>query len=254
MKNPFAGIRPRLWLFTLCAALCFGYGMASAADKKEEPPEVPAWLEEKIANLPKEKREFLLSEDAMGFAGTWPKLFHKLRERSPEEIEAFVDGMISVMDAYKFNPETDMAAIPLNTESEEFNAWKTMRPKELSPKREPGPIELSYYTDSRYGIATFAGAPVAIYPEDLEAGNVDVAIVGAPLDMGSYYRGARFGPQAMRAEYGAAGPDMYTMVNPSKDLTTRHKQPGAGKKAEKAGDNETLDPLYGTGRAQSRSD
>jgi len=127
--------------------------------------------------------------------------------------------MISVTDAYKFNPETDMSAIPLNTESEKFNAWKTMRPKELSPKREPGPIELSYYANSRYGIATFAGAPVAIYPEDLVAGNVDVAIVGAPLDMGSYYRGAGFGPRAMRSEYGAAGPDMYTMVNPSKELT-----------------------------------
>ena len=50
------------------------------------------------------------------------------------------------------------------------------------------------------------------------AGKVDVAIVGAPLDMGSYYRGQRFGPMAMRNEYGAGGIDMNTMVNPSKEL------------------------------------
>ena len=131
MNHPFSGTGLRTPLLVLCTFLALTWGIATAKDAEEEPPEVPAWLETKIADLPKEKREFLLSEDALGFAG----------------------------------------------------------------------------------------APVAIYPEDLVAGNVDVAIVGAPLDMGSYYRGAGFGPMAMRNEYGAGGPDMYTMVNPSEELT-----------------------------------
>ena len=97
-----------------------------------------------------------------------------------------------------------------------------MKPKTVDPDREPGPFGLSYYASRRGyygGIRTFTGAPVAIYPEDLVAGQVDVAIVGAPLDMGSYFRGQAFGPQAMRNEYGGGGVDMYTMVNPSKELT-----------------------------------
>ncbi|MEE4109720.1 MAG: agmatinase family protein, partial [Halieaceae bacterium] len=92
-------------------------------------------------------------------------------------------------------------------------------PKALNRKREPGPIHLSYYAAQRGGIATFANAPLAIYPEDLIAGDVDIAIVGAPLDMGSYYRGQRFGPQAMRNSYYRGGSDMPTMINPSELLT-----------------------------------
>ena len=45
-----------------------------------------------------------------------------------------------------------------------------------------------------------------------------MAIVGAPLDMGSYHRGAKFGPLAMRSEYLAGGPDMFTMIDPSAEL------------------------------------
>jgi len=35
MKNPLAGIQPTLSLFTLCAALFFGYGMASAQPRSD---------------------------------------------------------------------------------------------------------------------------------------------------------------------------------------------------------------------------
>ncbi len=93
------------------------------------------------------------------------------------------------------------------------------RPTNLDPKREPGPINLSRYVGGRGGgIPTFAGAPVAITPEDLKAGKVDIAIVGAPLDMGSGYRGAKGGPLALRSMSGASGNDMYTMVDPSAEL------------------------------------
>ncbi|CAN7525843.1 agmatinase family protein [Phenylobacterium sp. LjRoot219] len=199
-------------------ALIAGAALATAVVAAPEKVAVPDWLKPKIADLPKAKREFLLSEDAEGLAGSYEKLFLRLRNKTPREIEAYVDGMMAVTDAAKFHPETDMAAIPLDTTVKQFNTWKLMRPQALNAQREPGPINLSYYMSGRSGIATFANAPVAIYPEDLVAGKVDVAIVGAPLDMGSGYRGAKLGPQALRSMSGAAGVDMYTMVNPSKEL------------------------------------
>jgi agmatinase len=206
-----------LWLLCLTVSLS---PQASAAEPDAGAGvEPPAWLAERIRGLSKEQREFLLSKKAEEFTGTREKLYQRLRNKTPEEIEAYVDGMMTVVRAQKFDPKTDMASIPLNTESEEFNSWKVKRPPSLVPKREPGPFPLGYYANARAGIRTFANAPVAIYPEDLVAGAVDVAIVGAPLDMGSYYRGARFGPQAMRNEYGSSGVDMNTMVNPSKELT-----------------------------------
>lgn len=72
--------------------------------------------------------------------------------------------------------------------------------RSTQPKREPGPIDLSRYVaaPSHSGIPTFMGIPVALTPEDLVAGKVDCAIVGAPTDMGSGHRGAGFGPRAIR--------------------------------------------------------
>lgn len=49
------------------------------------------------------------------------------------------------------------------------------------------------------GISTFAHAPFALTPEDLRSLKPDVAIIGAPVDMGVVNRpGARFGPRAIR--------------------------------------------------------
>ena len=205
-------------LVMVCVLLAVAPATSLDAADKQATVAAPDWLEAKIGGLTAEQRDFLLSDKADRFAGTRERLYQRLKQKSPAEIAAYVDGMMAVVAAEKFDPKTDMASIPLNTESPEFNSWKVRRPASLGPKREPGPIPLSYYANGRGGIRTFAGAPVAIYPEDLVAGNVDVAIVGAPLDMGSYYRGQRFGPQAMRNEYGAAGIDMNTMVNPSKVL------------------------------------
>jgi agmatinase len=199
---------------TLCA-LTF-----SIIAKEPEAP-VPASFKEKIKAIPKEKLAILESPLPTMLLGTMERFYKAMESKTPTQVEAYLDGMIEVQQESLFNPETDMATIPLNIESEGFNSWKTERPKSLNPKREPGPIHLSRYMSGGWntGLRTFAGAPLAIYPEDLIAGNVDVAIVGAPLDMGSYYRGQKFGPQAMRNEYGAGGVDMNTMVNPSKVLS-----------------------------------
>ncbi|MFT7286774.1 MAG: arginase [Halieaceae bacterium] len=195
------------------------YPGAPLSAKDVAPPPVPEALQPLVDALPADKRDYLLSEAALGFAGTGEKLFLRLKGRSAAEIEAVVDAMRHVEKAKLYNPETDMGAIPLNTDSSEFNSWKLMNPRALASKREPGPIYLSYYTNNRrQGVRTFANAPLAIYPEDLIAGEVEVAIVGAPLDMGSYYRGQKFGPQAMRNQDGASGMDMATMIDASREL------------------------------------
>lgn len=60
---------------------------------------------------------------------------------------------------------------------------------------------------------------MALSPEDLVAGEVDVAILGAPLDMGSGWRDAIHGPRAMRMlGRGTGGADVSTMIDPGKVL------------------------------------
>lgn len=194
------------------------FAVNAAEDEKEL--EFPASFKSKVKSIPEEKLDILKSPLPTMLLGTMERFYSAMEDKTPSEIEAYLDGMIEVAEASKFNPETDMSTIPLNTESPLFNSWKVERPQSLNPKREPGPIHLSRYMNNfGTGINTFAGAPVAIYPEDLIAGKVDVAIVGAPLDMGSYYRGQKFGPQAMRTGYYMGGVDMNTMINPSDILS-----------------------------------
>lgn len=70
------------------------------------------------------------------------------------------------------------------------------------PKREPGPINLQRYAGAPAfaGFATFMGVPVCLNQDDLRAGKVDVAILGAPVDMGSGARGAAYGPRYIRSD------------------------------------------------------
>ena len=213
-------LRHAVAALTAGAALAIAAALPALADNAAERPPLPAALQSVVDALPADKREVLLSDKAKRFAGTWEKLYLRLKGRSAEEVEAMIDAMLFVEQASKFNEETDMASIPLNTEAEDFNSWKLMNPRALATKREPGTIYLSYYAEGsrRDGVRTFAGAPLAIYPEDLVAAEIDVAMVGAPLDMGTYYRGQRFGPQAMRQGYYAGGNDMATMINPNKVL------------------------------------
>ncbi|MGB7214524.1 MAG: agmatinase family protein [Gammaproteobacteria bacterium] len=181
--------------------------------------DLPDSLRPKLELLTPEQREFLGSDFVERFAPSREKLIEALEKRSPEEVKAYVDAMMWVERQQKFEAGRDFAAIPLNTESPTFNAWKIRRPRSFDPPREPGPIDLSRYMGGGSGIPTFAGAPVALTPEDLVAGNVEVAIVGAPLNMGSGWRDADHGPLALRlmGRY-MAGNDQYTQVNPSEVL------------------------------------
>jgi hypothetical protein len=180
----------------LAAALITLALAASPTRSADAAPPLPEAVADAVAALPESKRAYLLSDDARDFAGSWEKLYRRLRGRDSAEIEAYVDAMLHVEAAKRFNPDTDMGEIPLNTESEEFNSWKLMNPRELATRREPGPIHLSYYLNSyRSGIRTFAGAPLAIYPEDLVAGEVESPSSARPWTWGPTTAASASGPR-----------------------------------------------------------
>ena len=117
--------------------------------------------------------------------------------------------------------------IPLDKDDPTYDLWKLIR-DDLSEGREPGPINIQRQWGSFgwHGIPTFFKLPVALVPEDLAAGQVDVAIMGAHTDMGVGSRGANRGPNAFREavhEYVGWGamsmPNMHPLVNPFEDLT-----------------------------------
>ena len=87
--------------------------------------------------------------------------------------------------------------IPLDSDDPSYNAWRTPR-EDLNEGREPGPINVQRYASglSWQGIPTFFHLPVALTPEDLAAGKVEVAIMGAFIDMSTGMRGAAYGPNA----------------------------------------------------------
>jgi len=83
----------------------------------------------------------------------------------------------------------------------EGDVWRTPVDRSDEPERAPGPIDINRYvvpSGAYAGIPTFMGLPVALTPADLRAGNVDVAVIGAPVDMGLGRRGAAWGPRGLR--------------------------------------------------------
>ena len=115
----------------------------------------------------------------------------------------------------------EKAVIPLDTEDPTYNLWQTPR-DDFSEGRKPGPINIQRFHGGAgwQGIPTFFKLPIALTPEDLAAGDVDVAIYGAHTDMGGGYRGAAWGPMAMRASPSTVGwgvlsmDHMLTLENP----------------------------------------
>ncbi|WP_426163412.1 agmatinase family protein [Sandarakinorhabdus sp. DWP1-3-1] len=204
------------WRRTVAAMALVG-GMAAALASAEVaiPPEIVA----KIGLLTPAERDFMLSKAAEAMVPNRAEMYRRWANKTPEQVKAYVQAMMQVVEDNKFHAGTDMASIPLDTTVPGFNSWKTLRPQVLEPKREPGPFNLSRYAQGRGGIPTFFNLPVAITPEDLKAGAVDIAMVGIPLNMGSGTRGAQLGPNAIRT-VGRLGPgnDMYTMVAANKVL------------------------------------
>jgi len=196
------------------------YGADGSSETEErEPREFPESLQPRFALLNEEQMEFLLTGPTNRYASDTEKLIEELERRTPAEVRAYVEAMMFVEDQRGFVEGRDLDQLPLNTDSPNFNAWTVRRPSSFDPEREPGPVQLQRYMGGGMGISTFAGAPVAFTPEDLIAGEVDVAIVGAPLNMGSGFRGAEHGPMAMRTGRGSmAGHDMHTGISPNSVL------------------------------------
>ncbi|MDA0679906.1 MAG: agmatinase family protein [Proteobacteria bacterium] len=214
----------RVFAAVAILALCI---TAFAQDEDEfEPVDLPDDIAAKVSDLPQEKVDFLRGDGIFGFAERHELLFDRLDSKTPAQIEAYIDAMMRVTELMKFNPDTDMASIPLNTESDGFNAWKTRRPAEFDTPREAGPINVNRYLSAgpKQGIPTFFNLPIAMTPEDLVAGEVDIAIMGAGLDMGSGYRGAAYGPRALRTaeiyiNFSMSEPQhMHTMVSEFNEL------------------------------------
>ena len=94
-------------------------------------------------------------------------------------------------------------SIPLNPNDPSFDPWSQLRDPANDPDREPGPFYPGRLRNA--GVLTFFNLPIAINPADLTAGNVDVAILGASIDMGVGMRGTAFGPGSLRESLGVSG-------------------------------------------------
>lgn len=92
------------------------------------------------------------------------------------------------------------AIIRLDPNSEGLDVWSQLRDTADDAEREPGLIPIGRLR--RPGVLSFFSLPLAFTPEDLEAADVDVAIMGARVDMGFGMRGAGEGPAAFRKGLG----------------------------------------------------
>ena len=114
--------------------------------------------------------------------------------------------------------------LELDTSDPTYDVWKTLR--DINKGRKPGLFDVVQYAQSPLwmGIQTFFRRPIALTPEDLKAGKVEVAIMGAYTDMGAGFRSGAFGPRAFRASevYGGwavtSQPNMHVMVDPFEEL------------------------------------
>ncbi len=101
-----------------------------------------------------------------------------------------------LIDIIRENPN----AVPLDTADASLDVMAFFRDCSEVQGRELGPINIQRTIGGLpyMGIPTFFRAPVALCPQDLAAGEVEVAIMGASFDMSTGQRGTAFGPQAVR--------------------------------------------------------
>jgi agmatinase len=178
----------------------------------------PSSFIEKIAPLNEQQKSFILNGKATQFV-PHRQLVHEVQTRDLEGITLFVDDLMRVAQQMTYDPKTNMGAIPLNLKTRSFNNDVVTPQILLTHKRAAGPFSVNRYLFPESGIATFAGANLAIYPDDLIAGEVDVAIIGIPSDMGSGQRSANFAPSYMRMTNTMATVDEQSLVNPSQVLS-----------------------------------
>lgn len=209
----------RLMTAFACAALltaCAGAQTQTAASRQISSN---ADLRARLALLDDQQNAYIFSGEPLRLFASEAKLTDELMMRSPEQNQQFVADMMKTTAALPWRPGIDMGEIPLNRENQGFNAGTTVRPAALwTYKRDFGPIHLSRYIGGGGGIPTFAGAPVAVFPEDLVAGKVDIAIAGVPQSLSSGTRDSDNGPKAMRLMHGIADRNLFTLQDPHAHL------------------------------------
>ena len=179
---------------------------------------VPAELESSVDALNEAQRTFITSGAAIEIIPE-RQLLHELETRDARGMAQLLDDLIAVAEQMGYSPERDMGAAPLNLASNNW-VWATPTPAALrETKRNPGPFSAHRYLYPKSGVPTFGGAKVAIWPEDLVAGGVDVAIMGVPSDMGSGNRDAAWAPDEMRALDTIATPDVQSLIRPFEILS-----------------------------------
>jgi len=176
--------------------------------------DVPDTLRDAVDALSEEQRSFITSGTIIRYIPE-RQLEHELETRNTQELGKFVDDLIALDARMGYDPQRDMGAAPLNLTTRNFRGVGIPTPELLRDfDRAPGPFSVHRYLFPQSGIPTFGGALVAVYPEDLVAGKVDVAIVGVPSNMSSGRRDAGWGPDAMRALDTIATPDIQTLIKP----------------------------------------
>lgn len=179
---------------------------------------VPEALSEQVARLDAAQQAFITSGAALEYMPE-RQLAHELATRGEEDLRQLINDLMALADQMGYDAERDMGAIPLNLTARQFNMPLPTPPELRDFERAPGPFSVHRYQEPRSGVPTFAGAPVAIYPEDLVAGKVDVAIVGVPSNMSSGRRDASNGPNALRALETLSLPDPQSLVDPMSALS-----------------------------------
>ena len=179
---------------------------------------VPAELRSKVDALNAAQRAFITSGAVTDIIPE-RQLTHELETRDAESMARLLDDLMAAAEQMGYSPERDMGAAPLNLATKNW-VWATPTPPALREmEREPGPFGVHRYLYPKSGVPTFGGAKVAIWPEDLIAGNVDVAIMGVPSDMSSGQRDAAWAPDEMRAMNTIGTPDVQSLVKPMETLT-----------------------------------
>ncbi len=90
--------------------------------------------------------------------------------------------------------------IPLDPNDPGRDVRALRRDPNKNPERKPGPINIQKTLGGTWnqGIPTFFRLPVALGPEDLKAGKVEVAFFGAAVDISTGQRGTGYGPLHIR--------------------------------------------------------
>ena len=179
---------------------------------------VPEDLTGKVQTLSDAHQQFIESGTAIKVIPE-QQLIHALKTREPDALATMLDDLMGAAVEMGYLDTRDMGAAPLNLTTDEYRRL-IVTPAELrKPKRDDGPFSTSRYLFPQSGVPTFGGARVAIWPEDLTAGDVDVAITGVTSNLSSGVRDASWAPDQIRALNVLTTPDSRSLIKPFEALT-----------------------------------